>query len=88
MTLNCRPEVWGEDAMEFKPERWLESSAAVRDDTMPGWEGVANFSTGHRLCVGAGFALMASDISFRDTAVILIPVTGDQGDSLAPLDPL
>lgn len=58
MTMNCRPEVWGEDSMTFNPERWINMSTAAKEDTMPGWEGVANFGSGHRQCVGAGFAVM------------------------------
>ncbi|KIM26311.1 hypothetical protein M408DRAFT_25511 [Serendipita vermifera MAFF 305830] len=57
-TLNCRPEIWGEDSFKFRPERWIDMPAAAKEDTMPGWEGVANFASGHRLCVGAGFAVM------------------------------
>jgi cytochrome P450 len=60
MSMNCRPEIWGEDSMEFRPERWINMAAAAKDDTMPGWEGVANFGSGNRQCVGAGFAVMAS----------------------------
>ncbi|PVF99720.1 cytochrome P450 [Serendipita vermifera] len=58
MTMNCRPEVWGEDSMKFRPERWINPGPAIKDDTMPGWEGVANFGSGNRQCVGAGFAVM------------------------------
>lgn len=61
MSMNCRPEVWGEDSMKFNPLRWVNMSAAAKEDTMPGWEGVANFGSGNRMCVGAGFAVMVSD---------------------------
>lgn len=46
--------------MEFKPERWINMRAAAKEDIMPGWEGVANFGSGNRQCVGAGFAVMVS----------------------------
>lgn len=60
MTTNCREEVWGPEPFKFKPERWINMSAAAKEDTMPGWEGVANFGSGNRQCVGAGFAVMVS----------------------------
>jgi cytochrome P450 len=60
MDMNCRPDIWGEDSMEFKPERWINMRAAAKEDIMPGWEGVANFGSGNRQCVGAGFAVMVS----------------------------
>jgi len=58
MTMNCREEIWGSEPLKFKPERWLNMSAAAKEDVMPGWEGVANFGSGNRQCVGAGFAVM------------------------------
>ncbi|KAG8812349.1 cytochrome P450-dit2 [Serendipita sp. 399] len=57
-SMNCREDIWGEDSWQFKPERWINLPEAAREDTMPGWEGVANFGSGNRQCVGAGFAVM------------------------------
>lgn len=72
MTMNCRPEVWGEDSMKFRPERWINPGPAIKDDTMPGWEGVANFGSGNRQCVGAGFAVMVRRVLF----ITWIPISG------------
>lgn len=48
-------DVWGEDADEFKPERWLDSSGPAQSVSpysyMP-------FSRGPRDCIGSRFALL------------------------------
>jgi cytochrome P450 len=44
------PRVWGPDAAEFRPERWLES-----DPPLNAW---IPFGGGVRRCIGAMFAQM------------------------------
>ncbi|PQE07719.1 cytochrome P450 alkane hydroxylase protein [Rutstroemia sp. NJR-2017a BVV2] len=50
-TMHRRKDIYGDDAAEFRPERW-EPDAGLR----PGW-GYLPFSGGPRICVGQQFAL-------------------------------
>lgn len=47
-SMHRRIDFYGEDADEFKPERW--------DDLRPGWEYLP-FNGGPRVCIGQQFAL-------------------------------
>lgn len=55
VTYNRRKDIWGEDAMEFKPDRWLNIPSAVAKSGIPG--GHLAFISGPRNCVGSKFAL-------------------------------
>jgi len=60
MASNRNPEIWGEDALEWKPERWLsplpDSVAAAR---LPGiYSNMMTFLGGGRSCIGFKFALL------------------------------
>ncbi|EKM59825.1 uncharacterized protein PHACADRAFT_250552 [Phanerochaete carnosa HHB-10118-sp] len=57
MSLNRRKEIWGEDAHEFKPERWEHiPEAATR---VPGvWGNMLTFIGGPRACIGYRFSLV------------------------------
>lgn len=46
--MHRRKDIWGPDAEEFKPERWLNRKA--------GWEYIP-FNGGPRICIGQQFAL-------------------------------
>lgn len=46
--MHRRPDLWGPDAREFKPERW--------ENKRPGWEYLP-FNGGPRICIGQQFAL-------------------------------
>ncbi|KAJ5172505.1 hypothetical protein N7492_005098 [Penicillium capsulatum] len=46
--MHRRKDIWGPDADEFKPERWVNRK--------PGWEYVP-FNGGPRICIGQQFAL-------------------------------
>lgn len=46
--MHRRKDLWGEDADEFRPERWAKHR--------PGWEYLP-FSGGPRVCIGQQFAL-------------------------------
>ncbi|XP_049880698.1 cytochrome P450 4V2-like [Pectinophora gossypiella] len=49
-----RHPIWGEDAQEFKPERWLDPA------TLPDHPNAfAGFSMGRRHCIGKAYALMS-----------------------------
>lgn len=46
--MHHRKDLWGQDADEWKPERWL--------NRRPGWEYLP-FNGGPRICIGQQFAL-------------------------------
>jgi cytochrome P450 len=49
---NNNPEIWGDDAREFKPERWVNGRAGSKDVKMPGvWGGTMTFIGGGRSCM-------------------------------------
>ncbi|EKM59818.1 uncharacterized protein PHACADRAFT_192193 [Phanerochaete carnosa HHB-10118-sp] len=57
LALNRRKEIWGEDAHEFKPERWEhipEAAASVSGV----WSNLLTFSGGPRACIGYRFSLV------------------------------
>lgn len=52
-TVNRLARVWGSDAEEFVPERWLDPTRIPNsDDLTNGWSGLFSFSEGPRTCVG------------------------------------
>ncbi|TBU31450.1 cytochrome P450 [Dichomitus squalens] len=55
---NYNPELWGEDAHEWKPERWLSPLPADLDEArIPGvYSNIMSFSGGTRACIGFKFA--------------------------------
>ncbi|KAI1809735.1 putative N-alkane-inducible cytochrome P450 [Poronia punctata] len=52
-TIHRMPEIWGNDAEEFRPERWLDTENPLR----PGW-GYIPFNGGPRICLGQQNALV------------------------------
>ncbi|KAG8902487.1 hypothetical protein FRC00_005950 [Tulasnella sp. 408] len=51
--------IWGEDAEEFNPERWLKGNTHPRSAEVPGvFSGMLTFLGGPRSCIGYRFALM------------------------------
>ncbi|EEB97172.1 hypothetical protein MPER_03560 [Moniliophthora perniciosa FA553] len=62
MNLNRSPALWGEDANEWNPGRWLKPlPKTVTDANLPGvypnLYGMS-FSTGERFCIGFRYALL------------------------------
>lgn len=55
VTYNRRKDIWGEDAEEFNPDRWLDLPDTVKNNGIPG--GHLSFISGPRNCVGSKFAL-------------------------------
>ncbi|KAG9096906.1 cytochrome P450-dit2 [Ceratobasidium sp. UAMH 11750] len=53
-------ETWGQDADEFRPERWLETlPSSVADAKTPGvYSSMMTFSAGPRACIGFKFSLL------------------------------
>ncbi|KAF9036827.1 cytochrome P450 [Panaeolus papilionaceus] len=57
LVLNRAKEIWGEDAMEFKPERWQNTPEAASQ--IPGvWGNMLTFLGGPRACIGYRFSLV------------------------------
>ncbi|KAJ6609032.1 cytochrome P450 [Mycena sp. CBHHK59/15] len=52
------PEIWGEDALEFKPERWISPLPdTVSDAALPGvYFQLLPFGGGYKACIGFKFA--------------------------------
>jgi cytochrome P450 len=66
--MHRREDIWGPDADEFRPERWIdevdEQGNQIKS-VRPGWAYVP-FNGGPRVCVGQQFALMnASYVTIR-----------------------
>lgn len=55
-SMHRRKDYYGEDAEDFKPERWLDDPATGRKGLRPGWEYLP-FNGGARICLGQQFAL-------------------------------
>ncbi|CAE6439371.1 unnamed protein product [Rhizoctonia solani] len=56
LSVNRAKEVWGEDAMDFNPDRWSNLPDAVKE--MPGvWGHILTFLHGPHACIGFRFAV-------------------------------
>ncbi|KAG9023892.1 hypothetical protein FRB95_012370 [Tulasnella sp. JGI-2019a] len=59
LAMNRDKSVWGEDALEFKPERWLDPDAHPRVNELPGvYSGLMTFLGGPRHCIGYRFSIL------------------------------
>ncbi|KDQ54060.1 hypothetical protein JAAARDRAFT_160998 [Jaapia argillacea MUCL 33604] len=57
LAINRSKEIWGEDAREFKPERWENPPSAI--STIPGvWGNVLSFLGGPHACIGYRFSVV------------------------------
>ncbi|OJT11871.1 Cytochrome P450 72A14 [Trametes pubescens] len=57
LALNRSTKLWGEDALEFKPERWINPPEAI--SSIPGvWGHMLSFLGGPRACIGYRFSLI------------------------------
>ncbi|KAF9067245.1 cytochrome P450 [Rhodocollybia butyracea] len=58
--LNVNKQVWGNNADEFIPERWIEPGGVPPADRLPHgpWSGVSSFSDGPRNCIGYRLGLV------------------------------
>ncbi|KIK52835.1 hypothetical protein GYMLUDRAFT_233155 [Collybiopsis luxurians FD-317 M1] len=58
LAMNRDKELWGEDATEFKPERW-QNGIPEAASAIPGvWGNMMTFLGGARACIGYRFALV------------------------------
>ena len=57
--INRSEQVWGPDAKNFKPERWLnyEVGVAGKAKTVQGYHHILSFADGPRTCLGRPFAI-------------------------------
>ncbi|KAF9036814.1 cytochrome P450 [Panaeolus papilionaceus] len=57
LPLNVSKDIWGDDASEFRPERWFEVPEAAMQ--IPGiWGNLFTFLGGPRACIGYRFAIV------------------------------
>ncbi|KAK7037740.1 hypothetical protein VNI00_010701 [Paramarasmius palmivorus] len=58
LNSNRNPALWGEDAHEWKPERWLSPlPSTVLEESVPGvYSHLMTFSGGQRACIGFKFS--------------------------------
>ncbi|KAM5545445.1 hypothetical protein V8D89_000483 [Ganoderma adspersum] len=68
---NSDPALWGEDAEEWKPERWLAPlPSSVEDARIPGvYSNLMTFAAGSRSCIGFKF----SQIEMKVVLAVLLP---------------
>ncbi|KAJ6584073.1 cytochrome P450 [Mycena vulgaris] len=78
VVMNTDTTVWGPDAAQFIPERWLKGGSNPPSDDLPRgpWGNVSNFGDGPRHCIGWRLAIqeiklivsaMVKNFEFRDT---------------------
>ncbi|KAI0360867.1 cytochrome P450 [Trametes cingulata] len=57
LAMHRSKEIWGDDVLEFKPERWQSPPEAIA--SMPGvWGHLLSFIGGPRACIGYRFSLV------------------------------
>ena len=64
--INRSKVLWGEDALEFKPERWMngESGLSKSAKELQGFHHLLTFIDGPRQCLGKTFAVTEIKVSF------------------------
>ncbi|KZV98310.1 cytochrome P450 [Exidia glandulosa HHB12029] len=56
--VNVDPRLWGDDAEEFRPERWLEKDEIPEEARLiQGWSNTLSFGDGPSACLGRTFAV-------------------------------
>ncbi|KAL1743131.1 cytochrome P450 [Schizophyllum fasciatum] len=68
MNANRNPDIWGPDALEWKPERWLNPlPESVTDAHMPGvYSHMMTFLGGRRACIGFKFSQLEMKVFLVD----------------------
>lgn len=68
--MNTSTRLWGEDAREFKPERWLDRGGIPeKAQELKGYRHLHTFLDGHKMCIGRPFAL--AELKVRPQSVAL-----------------
>ncbi|TBU29268.1 cytochrome P450 [Dichomitus squalens] len=69
--FNTNKHIWGEDAFEWRPERWLEPlPGKLTDIRVPGvYSNLMSFSGGTRSCIG----FMFSQLEMKVVLAVLLP---------------
>ncbi|KAK7039115.1 hypothetical protein VNI00_010300 [Paramarasmius palmivorus] len=103
LNTNCNQDLWGPDATDWKPERWLQPlPASLTDANMPGvYSHLMTFSAGQRSCIGFKFsqlemkvvlAILIQTFEFSDAGKEgswdLTPITSSSAGSEAPRVPI
>lgn len=66
MASNRSQAIWGTDALEWRPERWLDGGVQVKSDAkVPGvYANMMTFLGGGRSCIGFKFSQLEMSMSF------------------------
>lgn len=76
--LNTNPAIWGPNALDFVPERWMASNGVPLSTDLPHgpWSNLSTFADGPRMCIGwrlgvmqvkTLLAVMVRTFEFKDT---------------------
>ncbi|KAI0676401.1 cytochrome P450 [Trametes maxima] len=80
-TMHVNPTVWGPDAAEFQPARWLTPGGVPPPSDLPhGWSGLVTFCDGPRNCIGYRLAIfefkvilatLVRSLEFHETTAVV-----------------
>ena len=70
--LNRMESIWGKDAKEFVPERWLnEDGIPARARELPGYNHILTFVDGSRMCLGRIFAIAEFKVRSNEVKILM-----------------